>query len=332
MYINTDHRIDEASPMAERKSIVAGETIIRRCSVQNPSAIVQLDESNIILVDNHTDDENDDDVLDIENPPLIHATPSCGDLNLENLQEPLLQTEAYPMSNYTRDSTPYACDIVEAVPVGHTRPEFIYVQVNKPSPDSKLGIFLKGRRGGGVRISRINPVGLFGKCPLEKGDVLVAVNGYSCVDAAPADVSAFVRKAKETVSVLVRNENGNPLTASSTVQKPTIESKVGIAMKDKRGAIIVSRIHDKGSFAGSILIPGHRIVKINGHRCEHLEAMDAFTIIRDSPDFVTVVSRPNGRQDCAIVLSCERQASWWRNLAITGSLAAGAITAARSLI
>lgn len=332
--------------MDQRKSVVSVEAIMRRCSaLTKPSAIVLLDESNIILVDkthrreHHDGNGENDAVIDIENPPLVHATSSCEDLDCDGLQEPLLQTtEAYPVSPVSLCEAESSfgravaySDTVEAVPVGHTRSEFIFVKVNKPSPDCKLGIFLKGRRGE-VCISRINPAGLFGKCPLEEGDVFVAINGFSCKKATPKEISNYVRAAKDTVSILVRNKNGNPQTASSTIQKSAIDSKVGIAMKDKRGAIVVSRVHEEGSFAGSLLMPGHRIVEINGHRCELLRPMDAFTMIRSCPDFVTVVSRPTSAgQDCAVVLSCEMHASWWRNVAIAGSLAVGAITVAQSL-
>lgn len=233
-------------------------------------------------------------------------------------------------TSYVLTSAPYASDTIKAVPVDYMRPEFIYVSVIKQSTTTKVGLGLKRRTVSNhsgsdddkesnhdhlseVYITRIDPNGLFGKTPIERGDVIIAVNGIACHHAKKlSDITSCIDQstADGTVSILVRNgKGGQPNTVSSTVQKPTIASKVGFAMKDDRGAIIVTRVSAGGLFAGSLLMPGHRVIEINNVNCESASGigpMETVTIVQSSADYVTVVSRPTYKQSVAMVLSSEK--------------------------
>jgi len=313
------------------------------------NALVQLEESDIILVDDAKagDDENDFYADDLESQtwaPL--ATTTANPRHIDDLEEPLLETEAYPVGNgvvadalaspggdNNYNCSPHAAVLdtfVEAVPLDHMRPEFLFVSIRKPE-DGTIGLYLKGKQGS-IRVSRIDPRGALGGAPVRPGDHVIAVNGQTCdSETTPSDVAAVVQSSVGTISFLVRNPKGHPNLFSSTVWKPTPDSKIGVAMKDVRGALVVSKVHEDGLFAGSLLESGHRCIEINGCHCnEALEALDAKAVIDYSPDLVTIISRPRGIGQ-ALVLSCEPKSGWWRNVAIAGGLAVGALTAAQSL-
>jgi len=235
--------------------------------------------------------------------------------------------------DFSLASAPFASNAVEAFPLNYMRPEFLYVQVIRSNPHIKVGISLKRFGGGGdhdddqtkkVRISKVDAKGLFARTPLRPGDVVVAVNGISCHDRSTEEVFRLVKASMGTLSILVRNETGHPNLLSSTAQKPTGDARVGVTVKDDRGAIVVARVAQDGLLAGSLLMPGHRCIEVNGQCCEPLGPSEAVKILAGSPDFVTIVSRPTVKQtNHATVLSCSndeafhKNSSWWKKCVIT---------------
>jgi PDZ domain len=244
---------------------------------------------------------------------------------------------AYPVGVLVNPSSapmslsPHLVETCESMPIGHLRPEFIYVKVCKATPSSPLGITL--RRGADyVRVTRVKNDGLLGRDgrPLVRpGDRILAVNGVSCVRFSTVKVAKLIRNARSTVSLVVWNRDGDPNLVSCTVQKPSLDRKVGVCIKNDHGAVRVSRVHPDGLFAGSLLLPGHRCVKINGIRIDGLKSKDAAAMISLCNDFVTIESRP--KQECAMVLSCEVHSDWWKSLYSSLSVRTFSVVTAHSL-
>jgi predicted metalloprotease with PDZ domain len=219
------------------------------------------------------------------------------------------------LTTTTLSLPPHLVETGESMPVGHLRPEFIYVKVLKESPASKLGISLR-HRADHVFISRVQTGGILGrgdsKALVRPGDRVLAINGVSCIRFTAAKVAKLIRNAKSAVSLVVWNKDGDPNLVSCTVQKHQLDSKVGVCIKNDHGAVRVSRVHPDGLFAGSLLLPGHRCIQINGIRTDGFRSRDAASMISLCTDFVTIVSRP--RQESAMVLSCEVQSDWWKSV------------------
>jgi hypothetical protein len=251
-------------------------------------------------------------------------------------------TEAVPVGGWFGGITstplslsPHLVETGESMPVGHLRPEFIFVRVLKETPTSPLGISLRQRMDH-VCITRVKKGGLLwrdgssgtsgsssSRALVRPGDRVLAINGVSCIRSSAAKVAKLVRNAKSEVSIVLWNKDGDPNLVSCTVQKPRMDSKVGVCIKNDHGAVRVSRVRPDGLFAGSLLLPGHRCIQINGVRTDGFQSKDAASMISLCNDFVTIVSRP--RQECAMVLSCEVHASdWFRNMC-------GRITAVRAV-
>jgi predicted metalloprotease with PDZ domain len=298
------------------------------------SAILHLDESHVVL-------HSDLDVSPFENDnraPLydVEATgahaynysgSSTANANDEDvptayaeLSEPLLQSpEASLMHNYTLHIA-----TADAQPVGYNRPEFIFAKVIKPSIHASCGLFLKCSKGT-VIISRISEKGLFSKSNLRPGDRVISVNGISCRTAVK--FAALIHAAPTFVAIVLHNREGDPRLVSTSIPKPTRGTKVGVSLKNYRGAIHVGRVDTSGLFAESLLTPGQRCITINDVNCSLLRATDAANVVANAEDIVTIVSEP--RQEWAMVLSCgnEQQKSWWRRSAIAATTGlAGAIT------
>lgn len=260
--------------------------------------------------------------------------PSDGSNNDENPPTPLPEptTEAYPVdsglvtASQCLSQSPHLAETGEAMPVGHLRPEYIYVKVFKKSPTSPIGIVLRPRRDtGAVVVARIKRDGALVRSLLQPGDQILAINGVSCIQASAPRVAKLIRNARKAVSIVVWNKGGDPNLVSCTVQKPAQESKVGVCIRNDHGAVRVSRVHPEGLFAGSLLLPGHRCIQINGIRCDGLRSKDAASMISYCHEFVTIVSRP--KQECAIVLSCEVKKAWWSSLGASFAFPAGALRA-----
>jgi hypothetical protein len=217
--------------------------------------------------------------------------------------------------------SPHLVETGEAMPVGHLRPEFIFVRVLRDTPASPLGVTLR-HRADHVCVTRVRKGGLLwrdgsggGRPFVRPGDRVLAVNGVSCIRSSAAKVAKLVRNAKAEVSLVLWNKDGDPNLVSCTVQKPSSDSKVGVCVKNDHGAVRVSRVRPDGLFAGSLLLPGHRCIQINGVRTDGFRSRDAASMISLCSDYVTIVSRP--RQECAMVLSCEvrgNTADWLRSV------------------
>lgn len=299
------------------------------------SAILHLDESHVMLRSDQDvspfDNDNRAPFYDVEESRAHlynctgSSTASANDDDVPTayaeLSEPLLQSpEASLMHNYTLHLA-----TADAQPVGYNRPEFVFAKVIKPTVNASCGLFLKCSKGI-VTISRISEKGLFSKSNVRPGDRVISVNGISCLTAHK--VAALIHAAPTFVSIVLHNREGDPRLVSTSIPKPTRGTKVGVTLKNYRGAIHVVRVDTAGLFAGSLLTPGQRCITINDVNCSLLRATNAVDVVANAEDIVTIVSEP--RQEWGMVLSCgnERQhkRSWLRPSAIAATTGvAGAI-------
>lgn len=291
---------------------------------------LHLDESNLV-VEERNDREGSrpgNDPVDVETAPpdLIQLDSGVILSHHSDLTEPLLATEAYPVHSWENNVALQAnhASMCEARSPSRTRPEFLYAKVLKPTRETTVGVFLKNRQDG-VYISRLSPSGLMARSNLQPGDRVLAINGVSCICSTAHKVAELIKKAEHSVSIMVYNKHGDPNLVSSCIEKPNPNTRVGVALRKSRGALVISQVHTDGLFVESLLVPGHRCIEINGVRCDILPPADAANHIGQSAQYVTIISRPP--QEFAMVLasSCENHRGWWKNTAIAFGLAAGAL-------
>jgi hypothetical protein len=314
------------------------------------ASILHLDESHVMLLSDQDaspfDNDNRAPLYDVEESGAQFAgynySGSSSSTNAyvddedvptayAELSEPLLQSpETSNLHNYTLHIA-----TADAQPVGYNRPEFIFAKILKPSVNASCGLFLKCTSKGAVIISRISEKGLFSKSNVRPGDRVISVNGISCLTAHK--VAALIHAAPTFVSIVLHNRDGDPRLVSTSIPKPTRGTKVGVTLKNYRGAIHVGRVNIAGLFAESLLTPGQRCITINDVNCSLLRATDAANVVANAEDIVTIVSEP--RQEWGMVLSCcdneqcqnqnksKRKGSWWQRSAIAATTGlAGAIT------
>jgi hypothetical protein len=298
------------------------------------TTLVLLDQSSVVVEDMPVENYCQRHVYNVD----AFSIQDCEcEHDYSSLKEPLIQAEveAYPVitencvHHQWNNNTVFDVEVQAALPLGHNRPEFICVRVTKPTPNSSVGIFLR-QKDGAVRITRTAPDGLLGKSVLQPGDRIVSVNGICCLRSTSKRVVDLIAQANDVLSLVVHDKEGDPSLVMTSILKPTRNALIGVWLKQYRGALKCSRIKPGGlfDFDGSLLSSGHRIMEINGTRCDTVRTEDAAKLIADSPDYVTVVSRP--RDECAMVLSCDSHVRHWRNAAIACSVAAGVLSAANS--
>lgn len=237
-------------------------------------------------------------------------------------EEPMtLEARALMPSNLSFDAT-YSLQYTS----GYSRPMFIYCHVIKQSADSAIGVNLRhDTRDGIVRIRKIDPNSAIGraKC-LQVGDHVIAVNGHSVRAMTVKQIADLVRSIGGSISITVRNENGDPSVVLNSIQKHNKEqAKYGLAVRnDSRngGKLIVSKIRDDSPLMASLLNVGQHILMINNVPCSNLPAPEAAALIRqssnctssdpNSPTYLTVLSTIQFRKtltDLATVISFENK-------------------------
>lgn len=277
-------------------------------------------------------------VLDALGSPYPHASASSASL-LD-----MFRSSAYIADTTVESSAALATDGQG----GHMqlRPEYIFVKISKNQNVESLGLFLRKYRygdgigyggvcGSGVYISKIQPTSPLAKTPLRAGDQILSINGVSCCTTPREgtgpkhsssrkirvqDVVNLIKRApKGMLSIVVRNAKGDPNLVSSTVQKPKDTAKVGLALRNKQGSVVISRVHSDGLFGGSLLVEGHRCIQVNRTRCDTalIRSIDAANLIAEASDFVTVISRPRDAHSAMVLSNIDMHHSHgggrWRN-------------------
>lgn len=186
----------------------------------------------------------------------------------------------------------------ESLYYAYERPRFVYVMVQKRPTESVGLVFRKDQRG--VYIHKIMSDSLFAHTALKKGDRLIAINGVACASSSLKYVATLIGRARLQMSICADNPSGDAGTFLSSVQKHTLDEKIGVSFQRSRGALIIPRVSPSGLFGRSLLVPGHRCLVINGELCDGLDAKLAADITHDNHR-VTIISQ--SRNDMAAVLA-----------------------------
>jgi PDZ domain len=205
---------------------------------------------------------------------------------------------------------------------GYTRPMFTFCQIMRPSADYPLGIYFDNDQDNVVRIRSIDWDSPFARTDsLRKGDHVIAVNGLSTRHLTSDQVFEIARTSTDSISLTVREENGDMNTVLNSVQKSSADCKIGITLRNEKyggSRLLVSAIRENGIFSTSLLSPGHEVILINNIPCCSLKASDACELTRftngamtfghTNEDFyhATILSRvPLKFNSFATVVSCE---------------------------
>lgn len=249
--------------------------------------------------------------------------------------ENIVTSEACNVSHSVIRSRTFSDSVLQELD-GMSRPFLIYIQVIKESPKSAVGISFttKRIRSGDdtkclVVVNKVLDAGLFGRSSgfcLQSGDEVLSVCNRSAIGLKAAQVANLLKSAPDTISLTVRNPSGDPRIVLSSVQKPSATSMVGVALINKchGHALYVSRVDGEGLFAGSLLMPGHQCMMINGVSCRNIPSDEAVKIIHAAPNpeitdpelaklHVRILSRLTSKQSCyATVLSSDEDKRQWK--------------------
>jgi hypothetical protein len=247
--------------------------------------------------------------LNVENSSS--SSSCCNDVPLEEV--PFATAE--PTDDFGRFGS---ASFEPTVLTAYTRPEFIYCRVIKPTARTPVGLSFQTRRMKNPRgkyctmVSAIADDGLFADQSshyVRPGDFVVAVNQTSTDGMRSAEVANLIRQSVGTVSLTVRNVGGDPHTVASSSQKPPSDDKVGLSLKNNATGTILSvtRVEPWGIFSESLLLPGHRVLSVNGLPAENMLASVAADSIRDpNCKIVSIVSRARAfRELYGVVIGCE---------------------------
>ncbi|KAL3904363.1 MAG: hypothetical protein SGILL_010100 [Bacillariaceae sp.] len=181
------------------------------------------------------------------------------------------------------------------------QPRFVFVQCNKPSIDTPLGISFISTPGQ-LQISSISGTGVLWASPLRKGFDVLALDGQVVTKWSTTQAAQHIRQRPSTVSIMARNPNGRCSYVVAQVTKPTPRSKIGMSFKNfEDGRLKVGRIFPHSLFAGSILNEDNEILNINGVPAYGLTASEAVAIVEHATDTVTLLAKTDPAS--AIVLA-----------------------------
>jgi len=225
--------------------------------------------------------------------PLADGVPSVSVMAIAPHED-----DGIPLA--TMEPVPISCDDLNS----ERRPAIMSVTVLKAKRDD-VGISIE-ETDDGLRISSIDPDSLFSDTPVDVGDFVLSVNQSSCEQKDAAYVARLLRRAKQTVTLVVHRLEDDPYLISTTVSKPTPESRVGIGVQIYDGALRVSSIHPGGLFAGSILNVGDKVVSICGVCCACMDSTSAIELIRQEKSTITIVTWTE--EEAGVVVAAARPA------------------------
>lgn len=169
------------------------------------------------------------------------------------------------------------------------------VSFRKDEINSKVGIGLKERYGG-IIVSSIADDGLLANTDIKVGHLLLGVNGTCCKGLKPHQAIQLF-KGLDAITVLVL-EFG---LISVHVNKESLETRVGIGLKQIHDDIIVSSISPDGLFAGTDLKPGLRLLGVNRTDVEGLTKSKAIALFKNAVGPMTVLADDIGLVSVRVV-------------------------------
>lgn len=141
-----------------------------------------------------------------------------------------------------------------------------------------------------VIISSIDPDSLFDGTPINVGDEVLSVNNTSCDGRNARYVTRLCKRARDSIAIVVRRENGDPYIVSTMVTKPESDSRLGIGVQRVDGSLTISSIERDGLFADSLLNVGDKVVSIGGIPCPCMDSTSAIELIRKETRTVTIIA------------------------------------------
>jgi C-terminal processing protease CtpA/Prc len=163
------------------------------------------------------------------------------------------------------------------------------VTVKKDSPTAKIGIGLKTINGHLI-ISSIAEDGLFANTELKCAQKLMSVNATYCDTLSKVEAVNLLKSAEDSLT-LVTEDIG---LISVSVTKETVDSKLGIALSDINGKIVITSVAPDGVFADSPIVPGLRLLCINTTLCKGMSKADAITILKETVGVITIIAEEVG--------------------------------------
>jgi C-terminal processing protease CtpA/Prc len=172
----------------------------------------------------------------------------------------------------------------------------IAVTVKKESAEDKVGIALNEIQGK-IIISSISEDSLFAGTDLEVGLRLVCVGTTLTQGLSKVEAIKLFKNAKGEFTVLA--EKVGLICAKAT--KESVDSSVGVGLKNLNGSVIVSSIAPGSIFAETPLKVGHKLVSVNKASCLTIDKMDAIGLFKKAEGEVTVMAEDIGVIGATIV-------------------------------
>jgi len=160
---------------------------------------------------------------------------------------------------------------------------------------------------GELRVTRIDPLGLFHDSPICVGDKILSINHMDCTDDCEQGlVDDLLAMVKEVTIVVEAARNADSSVVAAMVTKPSPNSMVGIVLRQRRRdgfrRTVVSKIFEDGLLMNSLLNVGDRLLSINGHDCSTAVTVhEAVDFIKRAKGVVTIVTQP--QHDVGAVIS-----------------------------
>jgi len=303
-------------------------------SFDDYGAIVHLSTSDVVTTDQaqeaalSPDDVVAEAILDLPEAPVAELITE-EDPESEERFEALYVVDHKVRAREARVTSGPAFEVDTQI-ASYARPEYVHAQVIKPTHSASVGIAFRSRvirdKATGKSflrtfISSIADDGLFGCLSshyLRSGDEVISVNNMSTLKMDATKIAALLKDCRGTISITARNDNGDPRTVASTVQKPSQNGRIGLSVRSNTAGtkLKIHNVNDDSIFANSLLVAGHRCLEINGHACKSMLATEAAECLRNSKsDLITIVSRaPVKQQPRAVVLCYEPQPKSFKSI------------------
>lgn len=200
-----------------------------------------------------------------------------------------------------------ADDDIEAPSLPETRAEFLSATLYKANPEARLGITIAPDVLGDIRITALSEHGSVQHSPLRVGDKLLSINGKNCVDMDNGVAGELLRSLAGTITIIVHNEGGSPHMVETMVEKSTPSTSVGIGVHQTyRGSLNVSKVQASGLFAHSLVNVGDRVIAVNQVNCRRMEARTVIQMIRDAPQYVTLLTETQSTAGVVLAAASDR--------------------------
>lgn len=173
----------------------------------------------------------------------------------------------------------------------YQRAKFNSITFHKESTSTRLGMYVGEDEDGCLIIKTIRPDGFLSKSPLRAGDKLVFVNRSKCQFMSKNAVVKLLRSITGSCTIVSSNDDGDPSHVESMVEKPELDSAIGMTTKKvgpskEDSHLQVSFVSPKGLFAHSLLATGDQILRINSKSCS--DPIIAQELFWDAPRFISV--------------------------------------------